>query len=130
MASLPHADVLQLVERAADRRRRTVLLETQRGINSLATIVVIAPWLGILATLFGILGSFLGIIGECSAETFTSVTSDRLWRAVVTTALGLAVAVPSYWVYRHLRDQLESLDHEMRLGIGDLVRQLRAYQRS
>jgi biopolymer transport protein ExbB/TolQ len=128
MASLPHADILQLVERAADRRRRTVLLELRRGVNSLATIVVIAPWLGILATLFGILGCFLGSTGD--KFSYMIEVMYMLGQAAVPTALGLAVAVPTGWLHRHLRNQLESMDHEMRLGISELSRQLRASQRS
>lgn len=128
IASLSHAAILQLVERAADRRRHTVLLELRRAVNSLATIVVIAPWLGILATLIGIRGCFLGTTGD--KYTIMFAVLHGLGRAAVTTALGLAIAVPTYWLYRHLRVQVESLDHEMQLGIGELVRQLHASQRS
>ncbi len=125
---LPHAEILQLVERAADRRRRTVLIELRRGVNGLATIVVIAPLLGLLATVFCIITSFVGCGGEKSACLAAVV--ERLAHAEAPAALGLLIGVPAYWLYRHLGSELELLDHEMQLGVSELARQLSASQRS
>lgn len=128
MASPSHADILHLVERAADRRRRTVLFELRRSVNGLATIIVIAPWLGLLATVFCIITSFVGCGGD--AWTCLAAVVERLAHAEAPTALGLLIAVPAYWLHRHLGGQLELLDHDMQLGIGELMRQLRTLQRS
>lgn len=126
MASLPRADILQLVERAADRRRHTVLLELQRGVNSLATIVVIAPWLGILATVFGLFGSFQPINGEVWALREALIV--RLCVAIIPTIIGLAVGISAIWLRHWLRAAVQVLDYDMRLGISEPTRQLRAFR--
>ncbi|MCX6598506.1 MAG: MotA/TolQ/ExbB proton channel family protein [Acidobacteria bacterium] len=128
MASLQHADILQLVERAADRRRRTVRLELQRGVSGLGASVVNAPLLGLLATVLWMIVSFVSC---CESKAWSCLAVfETLGRAFAPTMLGLLIAVPSYWVYRYLGNQLESLDHEMRLGISELAKQLRAFHRS
>jgi biopolymer transport protein ExbB/TolQ len=129
MASLPHADILQLVERAADRRRRTVLLELRRGINSLATIVVTAPLLGFLSTIFGLLDLFGGGL-EGERNTFLFFTAHHFAVISIPIAVGLGVAIPTVWLERSTREELRTMDLEMMTANRDLISALRLLPRT
>jgi biopolymer transport protein ExbB/TolQ len=83
----------------------------KRGVNSLATIASIAPWLGLLLTLLGIINSFRGVGGEKSA--IMAALAESLAEALAPAALGLLVAIPPLWFYKYLRGELEALDVEM-----------------
>ena len=91
----------------------------KRGVNSLATIASVAPFLGLLITVEGIVFSFVSCGGEKS--TCLAAVVDRLSNAIARTALGLLVGIPSLWCYRYLRGQLEDLDVEMRNAALELA---------
>lgn len=63
--------------------------------NSLATVVSIAPWLGLFGTLLGFAGSFRGIHG--SKESIMAALFDSFSMAFMPCALGLMVALMALW---------------------------------
>ena len=111
---LPLSDraVIDAVMRAAARSAAAVHGEMKRGVNSLATITCVAPFLGLLITVEGIYGSFVG----CGGEKWTCLAAmvDRLSNAIARGALGLLVGIVSFWCYQYLQSRLEYLDIEMK----------------
>lgn len=83
----------------------------KRGVNGLATIASVAPWLGLLITVIGIVGSFPGCDGPRSF--CMAVVADGLADALARAALGLGVGIMSLCFYRYLLGQLENFDIEM-----------------
>jgi biopolymer transport protein ExbB/TolQ len=83
----------------------------KRGLNSLATIASIAPFLGLFGTVLGIVNSFGGC--GCSKETYRAAIFEGLSQSFVPTALGLLVAVPALWCYKYLSSDAEAFDSEM-----------------
>jgi len=107
------------VLRAADRAAVAVRQDMKRGLNGLATIASVAPWLGLLITVIGIVGSFVGCNGpklSCMAAIV-----DRLANALVRGALGLLVGINAFCFYRYLLSQLEGLEIEMRNMAAELA---------
>ena len=100
------------VSRAAERAAVAVRQEMKRGLNTLATIACVAPWLGLLITVIGSVGSFVGCGGEKS--TCMAAFVDHLANAIARSALGLLVGIIALCFYRYLLSQLEGLDIEMR----------------
>lgn len=118
MPRLP-IQTVQAIHCASNRSAATVHAEMNQGLNSLATIVSIAPWIGVLGTLYGIVNSFLINGGERWAM-FAAVTrglSESIW----PTALGLLVGLTSLWFYKHLTGKLEIFDSEMDTASRQLV---------
>lgn len=99
------------VSRAAERAAVAVRQEMKRGLNTLATIVSVAPWLGLLMTVIGIVGSFVGCGGDKS--TCMAAIVDRLANTIARSVLGLLVGMIALCFYRYLLSQLEGFDIEM-----------------
>jgi biopolymer transport protein ExbB len=99
-----------MMERVEDTGRH-VVHELERFLNSLGTIASISPLLGLLGTVAGIINAFkavmLGGMGD------PRLLAGGISEALVTTAGGLAVAIPSFIAYRYLRGKVERIVIEM-----------------
>jgi biopolymer transport protein ExbB len=99
-----------MMERVEDTGRH-VVHELERFLNSLGTIASISPLLGLLGTVMGIIHAFnavmLGGMGD------PRMLAGGISEALVTTAGGLAVAIPSFIAYRYLRGKVERIVIEM-----------------
>ena len=99
-----------MMERVQDTGRH-VVHELERFLNSLGTIASISPLLGLLGTVTGIIRAFnavmLGGMGD------PRMLAGGISEALVTTAGGLAVAIPSFIAYRYLRVKVERIVIEM-----------------
>jgi biopolymer transport protein ExbB len=99
-----------MMERVEDTGRH-VVHELERFLNSLGTIASISPLLGLLGTVMGIIHAFnavmLGGMGD------PRMLAGGISEALITTAGGLAVAIPSFIAYRYLRGKVERIVIEM-----------------
>src|SRR3954465_3638494 len=99
-----------MMERVEDTGRH-VVHELERFINSLGTIASISPLLGLLGTVTGIIRAFnavmLGGMGD------PRLLAGGISEALITTAGGLAVAIPSFIAYRYLRGKVEGIVIDM-----------------
>jgi biopolymer transport protein ExbB len=95
-----------MVERLEDGGRH-VVHELERFLNTLGTIAAVAPLLGLLGTVAGIIHAFnainVGGLGD------PRLLSGGIGEALITTAAGLSVAIPSLIAYRFLRGKVERL---------------------
>ena len=99
-----------MMERVQDTGRH-VVHELERFLNTLGTIASISPLLGLLGTVTGIIRAFnavmLGGMGD------PRMLAGGISEALVTTAGGLAVAIPSFIAYRYLRGKVERIVIDM-----------------
>ncbi|MBN1103999.1 MAG: MotA/TolQ/ExbB proton channel family protein [Deltaproteobacteria bacterium] len=100
-----------LVKEAVEERgdREAVILEKRVGI--LATIANLAPLLGLLGTVSGMIKSFNVISLEGTGNP--AHLAGGIAEALITTAAGLCVAIPTLVCYRIVKDKAESLIFEM-----------------
>ena len=63
-------------------------------LNFVGLIGSLAPLLGLLGTVFGIITMFMSIAHSTDPVT-PALLADGMWTAMVTTALGLLIAIPS-----------------------------------
>jgi biopolymer transport protein ExbB/biopolymer transport protein TolQ len=116
---LSRAELLDLAQRSLRCSSAQVRLDMKRGLNGLASIASTAPLVGLFGTVIGVLDSFKGCIGQkwfCEMMVLEGITE-----ALVSTALGLLVAVPAVWFYNHLSNKLEAFDIEMKLASLELT---------
>jgi biopolymer transport protein ExbB len=99
-----------MVERLEDGGRH-VVHELERYLNTLGTIAAIAPLLGLLGTVAGIIHAFNAITANGLGDPRT--LSGGIGEALITTAAGLTVAIPSLIAYRFLRGKVERLVVQM-----------------
>jgi len=106
-----HQTVLELVQCGLQRSTTVTRGDMKRGLVSLATIASTAPFVGLFGTVIGIMNAFAGIRGAKMAG-LTSVLAG-ISEALVTTALGLMVAIPAAWGYNYFSNRMESFSVEM-----------------
>src|SRR5882762_7412332 len=104
-------EVIEAAKRGLDRSVAIVHAEMKRGLSGLATIGSTAPFVGLFGTVVGIINAFKGI--ESTKATGLSAVAGGISEALVTTALGLLVAVPAVWAYNYFTNKVEAFDVEM-----------------
>jgi biopolymer transport protein TolQ len=82
-----------------------------RGVFLLAIVGSIAPFLGLLGTVWGIMNSFYEIGNQGSASL--PVVAPGIAEALITTIVGLAVAIPSVFFYNIFIHRTERIEDEM-----------------
>lgn len=87
-------------------------------IQTLATIGNIAPLLGLLGTVVGMIKAFM-VIQEMGGKVNASVLAGGIWEAMLTTALGLAVALPTMVAHSYLIGRVDR--YEARLQSGSVA---------
>lgn len=99
-----HRDILR--ERIEDAGRH-VAHELERFLNTLGTIAAISPLLGLLGTVAGMIKIFQ--IVSVQGNSSFSLLSIGIAEALVTTAAGLTVAIPSLLFYRYFNARVDEL---------------------
>jgi len=86
---------------------RQVVSELERYLNTLGTIASITPLLGLLGTVIGMIKVFSAITAHGVGDP--TILAGGISEALITTAAGLSVAIPSLMFYRHLRGKVDLL---------------------
>jgi biopolymer transport protein ExbB len=110
-----------LMERLEDTGRH-VVCELERFLNTLGTIAGVSPLLGLLGTVTGIIKAFNAINAGGAGDP--RMLSGGIAEALIATAAGLCVAIPSLVAYRYLRGRVDRIVVEMEkhaLRLADAV---------
>jgi biopolymer transport protein ExbB len=99
-----------MMERVEDTGRH-VVHELERFLNTLGTIASISPLLGLLGTVTGIIRAFNAVMMGGMGDP--RLLAGGISEALITTAGGLAVAIPSFIAYRYLRGKVERIVIDM-----------------
>ena len=86
---------------------RHVVHELERYLNPLGTIAAVSPLLGLLGTVIGMVKVFAVITANGVGNP--GILAGGISEALITTAAGLTVAIPSLIGYRYLRGRVDSL---------------------
>lgn len=73
---------------------RQLLAEARTGLRALDLIVTIAPLLGLLGTVLGMIAAFQAL-QEAGVRADPATLAGGIWEALLTTAAGMAVAIPA-----------------------------------
>jgi biopolymer transport protein ExbB len=91
----------EVIKEAVEDTGRHVIHDMERFLNTLGTIAGISPLLGLLGTVIGMIKVFSAIM--ISGVGDANVLAGGISEALITTAAGLTVAIPSYFFYRFFR---------------------------
>jgi biopolymer transport protein ExbB/biopolymer transport protein TolQ len=119
LPSVSNDKAIDLARRGLDRSVATTHSELKRGLSGLATIGATAPFVGLFGTVLGITHAFRGSAVQ-HADALSGVAAG-IAEALVTTALGLLVAVPAVWCYNYFTDKMELFDLDMANSSMELV---------
>ena len=96
-----------VLKEAIEDSGRHVVHELERYLNPLGTIAAISPLLGLLGTVSGMIRAFTAITSQGVGNP--AVLAGGISEALITTAAGLTVAIPSLIAYRYLRGRVDGL---------------------
>lgn len=111
--SASRAELKEIVEEAGQME----VPRLERRLGTLATFAFLTPMLGLLGTVVGLIQAFAKM-SERSGLLSSADLSNGIYQALLTTAAGLAVAIPCAVAYSYLSARVNSLMHDMeRAGI-------------
>jgi biopolymer transport protein ExbB/biopolymer transport protein TolQ len=110
---------VELVTSALRDSLSETLIQLKGGLGFLATIGSTAPFIGLFGTVVGIINAFRNIAATGSGGM--SVVSGGIAEALVSTALGIFVAIPAVVAFNHFTGKIESFHVEMNRASSQLV---------
>lgn len=110
-------------ERIEDAGRH-VVHRMDRYLNSLGTIALVSPLLGLLGTVFGLIHMFLAVMVSGVGDPMKM--AGGIGEALICTAAGLVVAIPAYILHRYFRSRVTGLAVDMEREAAALLDELTA----
>ncbi len=97
----------EVMKESIEETGRHVVHELERYLNTLGTIAAITPLLGLLGTVVGMIKVFTVITVQGVGNP--GVLAGGISEALITTAAGLTVAIPTVMLHRHFRRRVDEL---------------------
>jgi len=116
------------VDRAEAEARRAALFELERygtGLPWLSFLAQVAPLFGLLGTVIGMVELF-GAMEATGAQVSAADLSGGIWKALLTTAAGLIVAIPMLAAHLWFRRRLDRLRVGLELTLGGTLDRMRS----
>lgn len=110
---------IEASKRALERAEAIVHAELKRGLGGLATIGSTAPFVGLFGTVVGILNAFRQISAQKTSGL--GAVAGGISEALVTTAIGLFVAIPAVMMFNYFTNKVEAFDVEMDNSSSELI---------
>lgn len=101
----------EIIKEAVENAGRHVVPDLERYLRTLGSIAAISPFLGLFGTVIGMIQMFSGIGQHGVGDP--SIVAEGIAVALINTAAGLAVAIPSLLFYRYFRGRVSDLLIEM-----------------
>lgn len=112
-ASVANYDIVDAVVRAMERIRERELANMRRGLPLLATVSSSAPFVGLFGTVGGIITAFQKLADPAKGGGGIGTVSAGIAEALVTTAVGLGVAIIAVWFYNFFNARVDELTVDM-----------------
>jgi biopolymer transport protein ExbB len=112
----------EIIKESIQDAGRQVVHELERYLNPLGTVAAVTPLLGLLGTVIGMVKVFAAITSHGVGDP--TVLAGGISEALITTAAGLSVAIPSLIGYRYLRGRVDALAVRMEKEAITLVEAL------
>lgn len=111
-----HDRVKESIENAGKQE----ISKLEKGLPILASISGIAPLLGFLGTVTGMITAFM-TIEDLAGAANPSDLAGGIWEALLTTASGLIVGIPSLAFYNYFANRVKRLVGDMETVANDVV---------
>ncbi|HVZ85514.1 MAG TPA: MotA/TolQ/ExbB proton channel family protein [Polyangia bacterium] len=108
-AGLSRFDVAEIVNRAMERSKERELAGLRRGMPVLATVASSAPFVGLFGTVGGIITAFQKLADPTKGGGGIGTVSAGIAEALITTAVGLGVAIIAVWFYNYFTARLDDI---------------------
>ena len=112
--------VVDAVGRSMERIKEREIMNLRRGLPGLATVSSSAPFVGLLGTVFGIITAFRQMSDPGAGGGLPAV-SGGIAEALVTTAVGLTVAIVSVWFYNFFVNKVDHVTVDVDETAGEVL---------
>jgi biopolymer transport protein ExbB len=114
-------DIVDAVVRGMERTKDRELANLKRGLSVLATVSSSAPFVGLFGTVGGIITAFQKLADPAKGGGGIGTVSAGIAEALVTTAVGLGVAILSVWFYNFFTARVDDITVDMDETASELV---------
>ncbi len=114
-------DIVDAAVRAMERTKDRELANLRRGLPVLATVSSSAPFVGLFGTVGGIITAFQKLSDPAKGGGGIGTVSAGIAEALVTTAVGLGVAIVAVWFYNYFTAKVDDLIVDMDETASELV---------
>jgi biopolymer transport protein ExbB len=108
------------LQEALESTGNVEIKKIEANLNILGTIAGVAPLMGFLGTVTGMIKAFMQI-QQLGGGVDASVLAGGIWEALISTAVGLSVAIPIYIAYQFLSSKIDKLVLFMEESSLDLI---------
>jgi biopolymer transport protein ExbB/biopolymer transport protein TolQ len=117
------------VQRLIELNTIEQLARFRRGLGVLATVGATAPFVGLLGTTMGVVKTFqgMGAEGGLGAGGMNTVMAG-IAEALITTAIGLGVAIPAVWLYNYFINRIDYVSMEITYASKEFIDFLLRYE--
>jgi biopolymer transport protein ExbB len=113
--------VVDGVSRSMERVKEREIANLRRGLSVLATISSSAPFVGLFGTVFGIITAFQNMADPSKGGGGLATVSAGIAEALLTTAVGLAVAIVSVWFYNFFVTKVDDITIDVDETAGEVL---------
>lgn len=116
----------EIIRQAMQETAMLELPQLDKNLKTLSTIAHIAPLLGFLGTVVGMIKAFqeiqnLAALGEAIGP---GSLAGGIWEALITTAIGLSIAIPTYLAYSYFSSYVDKLVNQMEKNTSAMMERL------
>jgi biopolymer transport protein TolQ len=101
---------LGILERGLKKGANEANVEMGGLLSTLASIGSVSPFIGLFGTVWGIINAFSGL---ATGGGSIDAVAPGIAEALVTTAVGLAAAIPAVWFYNYFNSHSEKMNSDM-----------------
>ncbi len=113
--------VVDAANRTMERVKERQISGMKRGLPMLATISSSAPFVGLFGTVFGIITAFRTMADPSKGGGGIASVSAGIAEALLTTAVGLAVAIISVWFYNYFVGRVDDFTIDVDETAGEVL---------
>ena len=111
---------LEEKEHRLSRQAGIIIRSLEKNLRGLAIIGNITPIIGLLGTVTGMIRAFIAI-QELGGQVDASVLAGGIWEALITTAAGLSIAIPTQIAYHYFEGRADDIAEDLHDTCHELV---------
>jgi biopolymer transport protein ExbB/TolQ len=109
----------KLRRRLAERFQQDVMADLEHRLSWVGTVIKSAPMLGLFGTVIGMMGAFANLSEGTKADP--GQMAENIMLALITTAIGLAIAVPLILCSATINVRIRKMEHLLQGGAARLL---------
>ena len=113
-------NIRDYIEKPTRQAMQMIMREQERGLSILASIGSTAPFVGLFGTVWGIVNALSTI--SASGQATIDIVAGPIGEALITTAIGIGVAIPSVVAYNYFLRRIKLLITDVENFSEDLIR--------